>query len=349
MASYNYYNLQSPYSIWGPGSGFVPGSDDLSDKQSSRPQAVPPQATQPQVSQPQATSYTTSSQSTPTQTNFHIKVLNPSNKRDGKTHTLRNILQEDLDSPNKIKNVIFSQCGEEVVPLPQDMEIGYFHGSSKFWINNRLDVSDAWKLVSEGEKVTLWCTGVDRSCSKKRALNEESQAGHSSESTKKQKMSKQEERRATTEEYLAKLKDKHADKFTQFQFKLWAEMLTSGVHTDIDVPPAASMFGRESKKGRAPESVSTDLSAAVVDMVSVVSTLSQALSTSAQTQLNRLQTSCSRPSLATWSPLKRAELRSMYLKQMTELRQLYDSGILSEEEYVEQRVELVDLLRQLKK
>ena len=127
-------------------------------------------------------------------------------------------------------------------------------------------------------------------------------------------------------------KQKMSYDFTQFQFKLWAEMLTSGVHTDIDVPPATSMFGRESKKGRAPERVSTDLSAAVVDMVSVVSTLSQALSTSAQTQLNRPQTSCSRPSLATWSPLKRAELRSMYLKQMTELRQLYDSGILSEEE-----------------
>ena len=43
-------------------------------------------------------------------------------------------------------------------------------------------------------------------------------------------------------------------------------MLTSGVHTDINVPPAASMFGRESKKG---QKASSDLSAAVVDMVSV--------------------------------------------------------------------------------
>ena len=94
---------------------------------------------------------------------------------------------------------------------------------------------------------------------------------------------------------------------------------------------------------------SSDLSAAVVEMVSVVGTLSQALSTSAQTQLNRPTTSTSRSSVATWSPMKRAELRSMYLKQMTELRQLYDSGILCEEEYEEKRLELVDLLRQLKK
>ena len=99
------------------------------------------------------------------------------------------------------------------MPPPLDMEIRYFHGSSKFWINNRLDVSDAWKLISEGEKVTFWCRGVDRACIKKRALNEESQASHLSEPTKKPKMTKQEERRATTE-YVTKLKDKHGDSFT---------------------------------------------------------------------------------------------------------------------------------------
>ena len=86
------------------------------------------------------------------------------------------------------------------------------------WINNRLDVNDVWKLVNEGEKVTFWCTGVDQSCAKpkKRALNEGSQASHISESAKKLKMSKQEERRAMTEEYETKVKDKHGDKFTSF-------------------------------------------------------------------------------------------------------------------------------------
>ena len=81
------------------------------------------------------------------------------------------------------------------MPSPLDMEIGYFHGSSKFWLNNPLDVNDAWKLVSEGEKVTFWCTGVDRSCARKHALNEKSQASQHSVSSKKLKMSKLEEPR----------------------------------------------------------------------------------------------------------------------------------------------------------
>ena len=293
MSSFNYYNWQSPYPIWGPGSGFTSFPVDQ-QLQSSQGKASASQLQAPCGTQ---------SQSTPAQTNFHAKVLNPSNKRDGKIYTLRNILQEDLDSPSKIKDVIVSQCGEEAVPLPADMVIGYFHGSNKFWINNRLDVNDVWKLVNEGEKVTFWCTGVDQSCAKpkKRALNEGSQARHISESAKKLKMSKQEEQRAMTEEYETKLKDKHGDKFTSFQFKLWAEMLTSGVHNDLDVPPAASMFGRESKKGRTLQKDSSDLSTAVVDMVSVVSTLSQALSTSAhvQTQLNRPNPSSLSPFMVT--------------------------------------------------
>ena len=33
------------------------------------------------------------------------------------------------------------------------------------------------------------------------------------------------------------------------------------------------------------------------------------------------------------SPMKRAELCSTYLKQLSELRQLHDNGILTEEEY----------------
>ena len=50
---------------------------------------------------------------------------------------------------------------------------------------------------------------------------------------------------------------------------------------------------------------------------------------------------------STLSPMKKAELRSTYMKQLSELRQLHDNGVLTEDEYEEQR-ELVQLIRQLK-
>ena len=40
--------------------------------------------------------------------------------------------------------------------------------------------------------------------------------------------------------------------------------------------------------------------------------------------------------------MKKAELRSTYLKQLGELRQLHDNRILTEEEDEEQREDLID-------
>ena len=46
--------------------------------------------------------------------------------------------------------------------------------------------------------------------------------------------------------------------------------------------------------------------------------------------------------------MKKAELCSTYLKQLDELRQLSDNRILTEEEYEEQREDLIDSIRNLK-
>ena len=48
------------------------------------------------------------------------------------------------------------------------------------------------------------------------------------------------------------------------------------------------------------------------------------------------------------SPMKKAELRSTYLRQLSELRQLRDNEILTEEEYEEQREDLIDSMCNLK-
>ena len=63
-------------------------------------------------------------------------------------------------------------------------------------------------------------------------------------------------------------------------------------------------------------------------------------------RLNCIYKQC--PSTPTFSPMKQAQLRSTYLKQLGELRDLHDGGVLSSEEYEEQRSGIVNLLRQLK-
>ena len=125
-----------------------------------------------------------------------------------------------------------------------------------------------------------------------------------------------------------------------FRIKLWAEMLATGVHNDLDNPPTASMFGRDKHAKRHSESSANDT--VVSQMMTMMNTLCQAL-TPKQVETEKKTTFS-----VSLSPMKRAELRSTYLEQLSELHQLLDQDILTEQEYEEQRAELVGSLRELK-
>ena len=206
-------------------------------------------------------------------------------------------------------------------------EIGYFEQATKHWIHNRLDVADVWNKIEGGAKITLWCmhseSVVSKSSSSKRGPE-----GENNTERKKQKLCSS---RELAEEYEQKLQEKHSSRYTPFQYKMWAEMLASGVHNDMEEPPADSMFTRGTKHQKQPE----NRDAVVSGMMSVVNTLCQAV-TSKQSVT------------ASASPVKRAELRSKYIQQLGELRQLLDNEILSQYEYEEQRLHIVSLMRELK-
>lgn len=72
-----------------------------------------------------------------------------------------------------------------------------------------------------------------------------------------------------------------------------------------------------------------------VGMVAAMSTLCQAL----------IPKETPKPPIS--SPMKNAQLRGTYMKQLNELRQLYDSEILTKDEYEGQRSNLVKLMCQL--
>lgn len=270
------------------------------------------------------------------QHDLQLKVLNSVNKKDFKVYTLRGIQCELILSPEKLKEIILNQCGSDVVPSVDKMEIGYYSQSKKIWINNRLDLSDAWSIVAKGERLTLWCVGVgeiSRKCDNRATSDDENDTF-----VKKQKMSKVEEKRVIVEDYERQLKEKHDGKYTRFQLKLWAEMLAVGSHEDLDTPPSASMFAppssvaSKSKSNRSDSSVNDSI---ITGMMAVVNSLCQSV-TKQQTEQKTVL-----------SPVKRAELRSTYMRQLTDLRKLFDDGIINRDEYEEQRCEIVQSMRGL--
>jgi len=82
------------------------------------------------------------------------------------------------------------------------------------------------------------------------------------------------------------------------------------------------------------------------DLMHVVSVFDKLCS--ALTPNQESGTSNSAPLTPTLSPVRKAELRSTYIKQLSELKQLHESGVLTDNEFEEQRLDLVQLLRGLK-
>ena len=70
----------------------------------------------------------------------YLRVLNPAYKKDYCLFTLCNLSCE-MDSSDKLKMAIFTQCGDETVLPPRNMELGFYnitlgrsYGSTTDWI-----------------------------------------------------------------------------------------------------------------------------------------------------------------------------------------------------------------------
>ena len=290
----------------------------------------------------QATASAETDQTSDCTTDFNLKVINPTNKKEFQLYTVRSVSPEMFDSPDKVKAVIQDQYGD-LLPPTEKMDVGYFSQGKKLWIKNRLDVNDVWKSVERGERVTLWTMGlVDAPVEEHHGAKRKHDDDTTTEKPSKKKsrnMVAADERKALADDFEQKLEEKHRDKnYSRFQIKIWAEALASNQHTDMECPPAYAMFGRERKCTKDSGSVNETV---MNGMLNVVNTLCQAI----QSPLNSREISRKQ---ATLSPVKKAELRGTYLKQLSELHQLHDAGILSEDEYEEQRMELIVAMRNLK-
>ena len=161
-------------------------------------------------------------------------------------------------------------------------------------------MNDVWSMVHKGEKVTLWCLDTTAHESQKR--KRDPQADEESRPKKKsslQATSTVEERKSKAKENEEKLKELHKDKWTAFQYKLWAEMLIYGTHTSFEEPPNASMFARDKK--RTPNNTSND-TVGIDGVMTAMNSLCQALIPK-QTTGEPIS-----------SPMKKAQLRGMYIR-----------------------------------
>ena len=236
-----------------------------------------------------------------------------------------------------MKVKIMEEFGE-LVPPNITFSIGYFgHQSVKHWLCTTDDLNAMYKAHNPLKgKMQLWCEG--------RKPMEELETPK----PKRRKLCQREEKESLVEEISHELKEKNEENydFSEAQYRLWARMIVTGVHSSKDHPPQIPMLTGTPLKRKTKEATVND------SIVGAAAAIAKALTVaSSQTTIVNSPQSLSPSSsrfVATGqqgvSPGRAADIRG---NQLSMLKKLYEKGVLSQREFDEQKDIILNGLRKL--
>ena len=137
---------------------------------------------------------------------------------------------------------------------------------------------------------------------------------------------------------IKQLQDLHKDKFSNLQYRLWAEMIDVDSHKSLDYPPNVPAFG-----GMQQNPKRLTLASAVTELGTAIATAVSGRSVPLM-ESPKSSTGGDRKSI---TPTRKADIRSKYITQLRELHQLLDVGAIEEKEYVEQKSIVMDELKSI--
>lgn len=219
---------------------------------------------------------------------------------------------------------------EEQVPDSLSFPLGYFEGQkhSKIWLVTEKDLQAMYEKYPLGE-ITLWC---DRRVSPV--------TGNARKKDEPGNTSRRQEKEDEVDKVYKELKEKHGSKYATPLLRLWARMVNTKLHDDLDSPPNIPAFtGTPAKRTRQQDSLSD-----------VVKEAAAAVAKAFKPDATQLPTE-SRAAVAVSpgvSPVKATDLRTKSLEQLRSLKQLLDDGVLSDQEYLELKQDILTALRNLK-
>ena len=258
-----------------------------------------------------------------------------------KTFTLRDVNVGQVITHDQLKQVIKLQLAGDVT---DDFDVGYYQATTVVSIRSTQDVIEVWNDVKKGVKVVLWCDGLkesnltkakSRKRSKKRIdsdldSDEDVIVTSGRSASKKKKSDKDEQLEKTVNE----LKELHEQQYTLMQYRIWGEMIIGGLYSSKTEAPNTSMFsragGKEPKKryevAEAVGEVAKEIKSAIAGVVPSAKHASTSLVA---------------------SPAKSIDNQSKYYKQLGDLNELRNSGVLTEEEYLCEKEAITITLRKL--
>ncbi len=259
---------------------------------------------------------------------YKVKIINPNKKSDVIVRHF-NRFTSKFESVTEARIKLIEEFREQV-PNTVDFAVGYFDGSqqAKTWLVTSDDLQTMYKKYPKGGNVSLWCDGRSaEKCDSAHAQKRKRDVDSSSSGTSRQE--KEEEVESAYKELL----EKHGSKYDTPRLRLWSRMITAGLHGDYDNPPNIPAFSGSTPKRPRRDSLSDAISGAAVAFAEAVK------------GKDKEKPATALPSGV--SPGKSVELRMKNFEQLRYLQQLYDDGILTEDEYREQKRNIISSLRRL--
>lgn len=205
--------------------------------------------------------------------------------------------------------------------LPQNYSIGYYEGRhhTKRWLSTDLDVAVLNEKVPNGN-VTMWCDAQSSEDSRERSP------------TRNKKCSRREEKENEIDEVFQDLKSNHGDEYSGPQLRLWARMISNGLHEDRDIPPRVPMITGTPKRPKQ-ESFTEALTGAATAFAKVFASPGRS--------------NQSPKASVGMSPSKVADVRMKHLEQLRYIQNLMEDQVLSENEFIEQKEIILSTLRKM--
>ena len=164
--------------------------------------------------------------------------------------------QGQIETISDLKSKLLARFTDQ---LSADIEVGHIqpgHGlrGKQEWLCYDDDIHEMYDLHARKKSILLWCfkkTSSDSSASRKRP-----RSSSSSQASNAQKISRsstnyeshQRDKVAETNETLAKLEEKHGDKYSSEQLRTWANLIQLKKHSSLDTPPDYPFLGGAKKK-----------------------------------------------------------------------------------------------------
>ena len=99
-------------------------------------------------------------------------------------------------------------------------------------------MSDIWAVTNKGGNIVLWCDGLKSNGAGSAGKKRKASDGITSQSKKPQDASDR------VQQLVEELRKQHGEKCTFMQYRLWSEMINSGIYKSTTDPPTTSVFKR---------------------------------------------------------------------------------------------------------